>query len=82
MELAAKFVAQVFFFSLVTSESTPTEWVEEERKGKEEGGAVREAGFLLELCNRKCGLTQRELLSPRASVGAGQMSSPGTRRVP
>lgn len=35
--LAAKFVAQVFFFSLVTSESTPTEWV-----GRYKGGGRRE----------------------------------------
>lgn len=49
MGLAANFVAQVFFFSLVTSESTPTERVGKtpgwRRKGQEEGGAVDRGGL-------------------------------------
>lgn len=50
MELAAKFVAQVFFFSLVTSESTPKEWVGHIRVEEEEGGALKGAGFLPQIC--------------------------------
>lgn len=57
--LAAKFVAQVFFFSLVTFESTLKERVGENTRVEEEGtgrgwSCGEGRGLLLELCREKC----------------------------
>lgn len=73
-------MAQVFFFSLVTSESTPP--TPPGVGGEHQGGGGRErkrvelwrgVGFLLELYREKCGLTQLEFfISLTSGVGARQ----------